>query len=135
MEENRATGGPRPQGGSYQGGGPRSDQRPPAQGGGHSAHGAAEQLYDKAKEATDYVADRASDLWDDTYEQGRRYYREGSRAVGDIDGGTVATALVAAALGYALAYLIHAQSTSRRVPDYGRVRGDYGRDYRGRSYR
>jgi hypothetical protein len=69
----------------------------------------------------------------DTYDQGRRYYREGSRAVGDLDGGTVATALAAAALGYALAYLIHAQSNSRRVPDYGRVRADYGRDYRGRS--
>ena len=102
---------------------------------GTAPRGAAEQLYDKAKEATDYVADRASDLWDDTYDQGRRYYREGNRAMGDIDGGKVATALVAAALGYALAYLIHAQSISRRVPDYARVRGDYGRDYRGHSQR
>ncbi len=135
MEEHRTTGGPKPQGGNHLSGGPRSHQRPPAQGGGYSAQGAAEQLYDKAKEATDYVADRASDLWDDTYDQGRRYYREGSRAMGDIDGGTVATALVAAALGYALAYLIHAQSISRRVPDYARVRGDYGRDYRGHSQR
>ena len=110
-----------------------SNQRPPAQGGGHSSQGTAEQLYDRAREAADHVADRASDLWDDTYDQGRRYYREGSRAVGHLDGGTVATALAAAALGYALAYLIHAQSNSRRVPDYGRVRADYGRDYRGRS--
>lgn len=131
MQENRTTGGARAQ--NNPGGGSTGNQRPPAQGGGHSPQGTAEQLYDKAREAADYVADRASDLWDDTYDQGRRYYREGSRAVGDLDGGTVATALVAAALGYALAYLIHAQSNSRRVPDYGRVRADYGRDYRGRS--
>ena len=134
MEERRTTSGTKPQGGNSQGraDNARTDQQPPAQGSSHDAHDAADQLYNKAKDASRYVADRASEIWDEAYDEGRRYYREGSRAVGDLDGSTVATALVAAALGYALAYLIHRQSSSPRagVPDYARMRAEDARYYR-----
>lgn len=136
MEQDPQPAGTKPQGGGFQSrtDNRRNDQRPLGQGGRDDAQGAADQLYDKAKDATHYVADRASELWDDAYDQGRRYYREGSRAVGDFNGSKVTAALIAAALGYGLAYLIHSHSSSNRVPDYGRTRAEF-RDDRGRAYR
>ena len=52
------------------------------------------------------AAEGASELWDDAYEQGRRYYRQGSRAVGHVDSATVTGWLVAGAVGFGLAWLI-----------------------------
>jgi len=40
----------------------------------------------------------ASELWDDTYDQGERYYRQGSRAVGNLDGATLVGLLPQACL-------------------------------------
>ena len=61
------------------------------------------------------VADRASELWDDAYDQGERYYRQGSRVVSNMDGGTVALMLLVGTIGYALAWMIHGdQSYSSR---------------------
>jgi hypothetical protein len=69
--------------------------------------GSDESLYGQATEALSDVADRASDLWDDAYDQGERYYRQGSRAVAKIDGSTVTVMLLAGAIGYAIAWMIH----------------------------
>ena len=45
------------------------------------------------------VADRASELWDDAYDQGERLYRQGSRVVSNMDGGTVALMLLVGTIG------------------------------------
>jgi hypothetical protein len=52
------------------------------------------------------AAEGASELWNETYEQGRRYYRQGSRAIGHVDSATVMGWLVAGAVGFGLAWLI-----------------------------
>jgi hypothetical protein len=63
------------------------------------------------------------------YDQGERYYREGSRAVSNIDGTALAFALVVGAAGYALAYLIHGQQSWHE----DRTRRRHGRERGGRN--
>ena len=41
-------------------------------------------LYERAGSAVGGMTETASDLWDDVYDQGEEYYREGRRAVGRI---------------------------------------------------
>ena len=85
-----------------------------------SAHRESEGFYNQATEAMSNMAESASDMWDEAYDRGTRYYR-------DTDGSAVVTAVVAGAIGYALAYLIHAyQSPPSR--GYGRV--ENRRNYR-----
>jgi hypothetical protein len=72
------------------------------------------------------MADRASDMWDDVYDRGARYYR-------DADTTAIGAAIAAGVVGYALAYLIHGyQPSSGRgwsgSHDYNRNRNR--RDYR-----
>jgi hypothetical protein len=67
----------------------------------------SEGFYDQASGAMSDMADRASDMWDEAYDRGARYYR-------DADGSVVATAIVAGVIGYALAYLIHGYQSSGR---------------------
>jgi len=98
-----------------------------------------ETVYDQAKDAMSNVADRASELWDDAYDQGERYYREGSRAIGNMDGGTVALMLLVGTIGYALAWMIHGEQSYGRnwdaSPGRGRrYRGDHNGSHR-REYR
>jgi hypothetical protein len=86
----------------------------------------SEGLYEQASDAMSDVADRASDMWDEAYDRGARYYR-------DADGSAIITAIVAGAVGYGLAYLIHGyQSSSGR--DWSTAsrhhRRDQSRDYR-----
>jgi hypothetical protein len=69
------------------------DQRPDRREG-------SEALYEQASDAMSNMADRASEMWDEAYDRGARYYR-------DADGSAIAAAIVAGAVGYALAYLIH----------------------------
>jgi hypothetical protein len=52
------------------------------------------------------VAEGASELWHDAYEQGRRYYRQGSQAIGHADSVTISGWVVAGAIGFGLAWLI-----------------------------
>jgi len=76
------------------------------------------------------VAERASEMWDEVYDQGERYYREGSRAVSNIDGSALAFALIVGVAGYALAYLIHSQQSwqdNRTRRHHGRERGGRNR--------
>lgn len=116
MQQNRASDASRNPGQAHgKGGSQREDQQ-----------SGAEHLYEQAKGAVSDVAERASEVWDDVYEQGGRYYREGTRAVANIDGSALAFALVAGAVGYALAYLVHGQANWR---------GERERDHRsGRRY-
>ena len=69
----------------------------------------ASEVANKAREAARDAAGKASEALDDVYERGQRYYRQGSRALSDVDG-TTATALFAAgAIGFALGWLIFGQ--------------------------
>ena len=52
------------------------------------------------------VADAASELWDDVYDQGGQYYRQGSRALGDLDGATLGGLIAAGVLGFAVAWMM-----------------------------
>ena len=83
--------------------------------GSEAGPGAGGKMYEQATHAMSNVADRASELWDDAYDQGERYYRQGSRVVSNMDGGTVALMLLVGTIGYALAWMIHGdQSYSSR---------------------
>jgi len=86
----------------------------------------SEGIYEQASEALSNVADRASEMWDDAYDQGARYYRE-------VGGSTIGAIIVAGAVGYALAWLVHGnqsysgrgRATSSREYDRERNRRDY----------
>ena len=61
------------------------------------------------------VAEGASELWHDAYEQGRRYYRQGSQAIGHVDSVTISGWVVAGAIGFGLAWLIFGQRSTDDV--------------------
>jgi len=109
---------------------PRSTHHPQGRRG-DGPQGGAEHLYEQARDAVSGVAERASEMWDDVYDQGERYYREGSRAVSNIDGSALAFALIVGVAGYALAYLIHGQQSWQ---DNG-TRRRHGREHGGRRNR
>jgi len=77
---------------------------------------------DQAQSAMRGVADRASDMWDDASDQGARYYRQGSRAIGNVDGTTAGGLFAAGAIGFAIAWLIFGQSHSGRDVSRGMSR-------------
>ena len=66
-------------------------------------------MADQAKEAVRNVTDRASDTWDDVSKRGGHYYRQGTRAVGDVDSTTMTGLLVAGVVGLGLGWLIFGQ--------------------------
>jgi hypothetical protein len=87
----------------------------------------SEGIYEQASEAVSNVADRASEMWEDAYDHGARYYRE-------VGGSTIGAVIVAGAVGYALAWLVHgSHSYSGRglVTSYR----EYGRDRNRPGYR
>jgi hypothetical protein len=73
--------------------------------------GGGESFAEQAQGAMRNVADSASELWDDAYEQGGRYLRQGSQAVGNVDPATVTGWLVAGAVGFGLAWLLFGPHT------------------------
>jgi hypothetical protein len=83
-----------------------SSQRPVASGNRASA-GRSEQAQGALRDTTD----RAAELWDEAYEQGERFYRQGSQALAHVDSNTVAGWLLAGGIGFALAWLIFGQSS------------------------
>ena len=92
-----------------------------------SARRGSEGVYDQASEAISNMAEGASDMWDEAYDRGARYYREA-------DGSVVVTAIVAGAIGYALAYLVHGyQSSVGR--DWSGASRNHGREQNRRNYR
>jgi len=52
------------------------------------------------------VAEGASEMWDEAYEQGRRYYRQGSQAIERVDSVILSGWIIAGAIGFGLAWLI-----------------------------
>src|SRR5687767_2254159 len=89
--------------------------------------GGPESMYEQASEAVSNVADRASDMLDDAYEQGARYYR-------DVGGSTMGAVIVAGVVGYALAWLIHGEQSYSGRRRYLASRHS-GRDQHRRDYR
>ena len=63
-------------------------------------------IADQAQSAMRNTADRASEMLDDVSDRGQRYYRQGSRAVGDLDSTTLSGFLIAGAIGFGAAWLI-----------------------------
>jgi hypothetical protein len=77
-------------------------------------------VYQQATDAMSNVADRASDMWEEAYDRGARYYR-------NADGSAIGSVIVGGLVGYALAYLIHGyQSGPGR--GWSTTSHDYGRD-------
>ncbi len=62
-------------------------------------------IYEQAQGAVSSVAETASDLWDDVYHEGERYYREGRQAIGRLDAVTIGGLAAAGALGFVMSYL------------------------------
>jgi hypothetical protein len=91
-----------------------------------SARGGSQGYYEQATDAMSNMAEGASDMWDEAYDRGARYYREA-------DGSVMGTAIVAGLIGYALAYMIHGyDSSSNRHWSGSR---DYGRNEHRRNHR
>jgi len=67
---------------------------------------------DQAQSSMRNKADRASEMWDDMSDRGQRYYRQGSRAVGDLDSTTLSGFLIAGAIGFGIAWLTFGRSSS-----------------------
>jgi hypothetical protein len=89
-----------------------------AEGGSQGAQGGAESFSDQAQSAMRGAADKASEMWDEAYEQGERYYRQDSRAIGNlaIDGPVLGALFVGSAVGFAVAWLMFGQYS--RSADY-----------------
>lgn len=90
------------QGGSGGSSGQQGSRGPNQQSGGGG-------MADQAREAIQNVTDQASDAWDDVSKRGASYYRQGSRAVGDMDSSTMTGLLIAGAVGFGLGWLIFGQ--------------------------
>src|ERR1700712_4428648 len=77
--------------------------------GGSSGSGAG--LAGQARETLGNVTDKASDVLDNASEYGSRYYRQGSRAVGNLDSGTMTGWFIAGAIGLGLGWLAFGQQS------------------------
>ncbi|MBM6583649.1 hypothetical protein ILT44_25955 [Microvirga sp. BT689] len=124
--------------------GPDQGARSPSAGdqGGPPEQDSTEKILDHVREALHDVADQASGAARDMYSRGEdyarqareqypeaeRYIREGRRAVTErVAGNPLLALLMAGAIGYALAWMIHGQQRTREahVPDYGRTDRGY----------
>lgn len=103
MANNQTGSSSRPQGG----GPPRQGQRNAPEAG----------LSDQVQSTMHDVAEGASELWDEAYEQGRRYYGQGRRAVADADSATLTGWLVAGAIGFGIAWLVFGHRSTDDVAE------------------
>jgi hypothetical protein len=78
--------------------------------------GGSSGVGDQARETLRDATSRASDAWDNASEYGSRYYRQGSRAVGEMDSGTMTALFIAGAVGFGLGWLIFGEKS--RSGDY-----------------
>jgi len=76
------------------------------QAGGRGQDAQGGNFADQAQSAVRNTADRASERLDDISDRGQRYYRQGSRALGDLDGTALSGFLLAGAIGFGIAWLI-----------------------------
>ena len=74
-----------------------------------SGSGGAAGMADQARETLRNVSDQASDTWDDVSRRGAQYYRQGSRAVSDMDSAAMTGLLIAGAVGFGLGWLVFGQ--------------------------
>jgi hypothetical protein len=110
--------------------------------GGPPERDSTEQILDQVRETLYDVADQASGVARDMYSRGEhyarqareqypeaeRYIREGQRAVTErVAGNPLLALLMAGAIGYALAWMIHGQRRGRdeHIPEYGRTNRGY----------
>lgn len=105
----------------------RSEGQPGSSQTGSSSGGAG--VADQARETLRDATNRASDAWDNASEYGSRYYRQGSRAVSDMDSGTMTGMFIAGAIGFGLGWLVFGQQS--RSGDYipSRMSRSSERDY------
>jgi hypothetical protein len=98
----------------------RNDTTPGAKAGGGSqgTQGGGGTVSEQAQSAMRGAADKASELWDEAYEQGEQYYRQGSRAIANLglDGPMLGALFVGSAVGFAIAWLMFGQHS--RSADY-----------------
>lgn len=106
----------------------RSDGRPGSNQSGSSSGGGA-GLTDQARETLRNATDRAADAWDSASQFGSRYYRQGSRAVGDVDTATMTGLLVAGAIGFGLGWLAFGQHSTSGGYVARRMSASSERDY------
>ena len=88
----------------------RSGGRPGSSQSGGSSGGEA-GLADQARKTLQDATDRASDAWDDAARYGSRYYRQGSRVLGEVDAAAMTGLFLAGAIGFGLAWLIFGQQS------------------------
>ncbi len=60
----------------------------------------------QAQNSMSGITETASELWDNAYDQGERYYRQGRQAIGNLDGVTLGGLIAAGALGFAVAWMM-----------------------------
>ena len=123
---------------------PEREPRRPAAGDqpGDPPQASTEHMLNQVRDALHEVSDQASGVARDVYERGEhyarqarerypeaeRYIRQGRRAVTQqVTGSPLLALFMAAAAGYALAWLIHGERRNREsdVPDYGRTERGY----------
>jgi ElaB/YqjD/DUF883 family membrane-anchored ribosome-binding protein len=109
---------------------------------GEPEQGSTEQVLDQVREALNDVAGSAAEAAGNVYKRGEqyarqtreqypqaeRYVREGQRAVSHrMAENPLLSLLVAGAIGYVLAWIIHGERRDRKVdvPDYGRTSRGY----------
>jgi hypothetical protein len=131
---------------------PEREPRRPAAGDrpGDPPQGSTEHVLNQVRDALHEVSDQASGVARDVYDRGEqyarqarerypeaeRYIRQGQEAVTQqVTGNPLLALFMAAAAGYALAWLIHGERRNREtdVPDYGRTGRGYAphRDQQG----
>lgn len=91
----------------------RSDGRP---GSSQSSSSGGAGLADQARDTLRTASRAASDAFDNASEYGSRYYRQGSRAVGDVETATMVGLFVAGAIGFGLGWLVFGEKS--RSGDY-----------------
>ncbi|MDB5590456.1 CsbD family protein [Enterovirga sp.] len=126
MDSDRVAGTAKKMGGQAESalGGLTGDAKTQAEGRSAEAQGTVQAAYGQAREAVQDYAEQAQGLAEDAYEQGRRYldegrrrypdadkfYREGTRAVSrQVGQSPIAAIMIAGAVGYILALLVHAR--------------------------
>jgi hypothetical protein len=82
---------------------------------------------DQVQNAARGAADTASELWDDAYEQGQRYYRQGGQLIGNADAAQVTGWLAAGAIGFGIAWLVFGQRSLWTGDAPGRMNQERGR--------
>lgn len=101
---------------------------------GHSSQtggssGSTAGMADQARDTLRNASDRASDAWDSASEYGSRYYRQGTRAVGNVDSGTMTGWFIAGAIGLGLGWLAFGQQSRSGEYIPRRMSASSERDY------